>query len=174
MNLTAYSDLPPELRANRLVAKHAFQKYGGMLQYAPDHFRDDEELVRIAIRSNPDPAFKYASERLRGDCKFVEEVVLRDGLMLKYASEQLRKNEYLVICAVGQNPWAYLNVLDEFKNFRPVAFLAVAKEPRIYPYCPDSIASIPEIARFALRDPDAAAYIPTNLRNKLLEEENER
>ena len=72
-----------------------FKKDQNSLLHVSERLRDDEKVVRKAIRKNG-LALQHASERLRDDKRIVLMAVRERGCALQYASERLRDNEEVV------------------------------------------------------------------------------
>jgi hypothetical protein len=73
------------------------------LLYASDDLKNDPDLFLTLMRHDRSGAclFKYASQRLRSDKKFVLDIVGIKGYCLKYVSERLRDDEDVVDTAVN-------------------------------------------------------------------------
>ena len=126
---------------------------GMKLQHLKDTWRDDEDVVRVAISQEP-LAVVYASERLCKDKKLTihalkelgncaalglsllddthksdKEVVLaavrRDGLALKAASEALRDDRDVVAAAIAQSGWAYAYASERLRADKSLAVEAM-------------------------------------------------
>lgn len=63
----------------------------------------DDELMRFFVSICPN-ALKYASENLRNDEALVLEAVKRNGFMLRFASEELKNNKHIIVAAVTNHP----------------------------------------------------------------------
>lgn len=69
---------------------------GACLKHASEARRDEELLVRAAIRSSP-LALRHASARLRDDRALVREAVCQDPRASSFASERLRREDEEII-----------------------------------------------------------------------------
>ncbi|EFC36656.1 predicted protein [Naegleria gruberi] len=74
------------------VIKMAVEKNGQLLQFVTE---DLENFDRIAVKQNP-LALDYASDQLKNDRDSVLEAVKKDGSCFVYASEELRSNSSFV------------------------------------------------------------------------------
>jgi hypothetical protein len=131
-----------------LVIKY-LEKNGHILKHIPDHFKDDDLIVKAAIK-NQGYAIKYASERFKKNRDLVllalknnghalealsdefkddEELVIiaiqSDGRTIEYASERLKNNKEIVLNAVGNNGNAIQFVSLELKADKEVALTAI-------------------------------------------------
>lgn len=80
-------------------------KVGYALNAVSKRLRDDEDVVKVAIRGYPE-AFSFASDRLKSDKRFVRYAISLAYENFKYASEDLRNDEDTIFYAVGKNPLA--------------------------------------------------------------------
>ena len=60
-----YKFLSDEVKADRDIAKATFKKNGSMLEFAPDEFKSDKEMVLMAVDTGD--AFVHASDELQHD-----------------------------------------------------------------------------------------------------------
>lgn len=75
---------------DREFMKELITKNGFALQYMPEEFKDDKEIVLIALRESAGFALKYASKRLRADREVVYQAVKKYIRPLDYASKELQ------------------------------------------------------------------------------------
>lgn len=71
-----------------------------------------DKITTVLDKETP---FQFASEELRGDREFVEEVISINGMSLRYASEELRNDRDLIKIAMRTNPCVlkYIERVDE-------------------------------------------------------------
>ena len=85
--------------SERDKVKEKLKHYPYLLAYADDKYKDDEELVLLAIKKNG-RILKYASERLQNNEKLVNIAVGTNGAALAYASERLKDDDDIVSMAI--------------------------------------------------------------------------
>ena len=104
------------------------QCHGHELEDAPIHFRNDRDLVLVAVENTKFQyisAFRYASQELRRDRDFVRVVVGIDGCALQFASEDLRADREIVLVAVGTRAYALRYASGVLRADREVVLTAV-------------------------------------------------
>ena len=79
-----------DLFNDREFIKELISKNGFALQYMPKEYKDDKEIVLIALEESAGFALKYASKRLRADREVVYKAVKKYGKPLEYASQELQ------------------------------------------------------------------------------------
>lgn len=106
------------------------------LRYADPKQRNDEGLILTAVKAQRDtdrdprlPAVQdavwYASERLKGDKEFFEQVLAVDGLALEHAATHLRALPEMALLAVKTTPEAFGGCTPKQRCSRKLALAAV-------------------------------------------------
>lgn len=62
----AYFTFPKHVQHNRDVALQAVKMFAQIFTYLPDNFKDDDEIINIAIKQNPSLII-YASQRFKNN-----------------------------------------------------------------------------------------------------------
>lgn len=87
-------------------------KYGCPFEYVPEVFRDDEEVVTIAISEDPN-ALQFASERLKSSREFILEAIGINPYNLIHASHDLLNDKILIRDALsGSAGWLVYAIYD--------------------------------------------------------------
>ena len=92
----SYEYISDELKGDREILKTALEaqarinKGGNLFRKSPEKFRDDVELVTMAVKDHW-PTLGLASERLRDNEEIVAIAVEQNKAALKYASPRLQK-----------------------------------------------------------------------------------
>merc|ERR1740123_1792563 len=73
---------------------------GESLQHAPVEFRDDREIVHLALQQSNGWALQFAGDELQNDREIVLAAVRRSGWALEYASSEMKSNRDVVLAAV--------------------------------------------------------------------------
>lgn len=81
--------IPYSIRNDKRLYMKAASKYG-MILSAASNFKNDLELVKTAVTSNPN-ALQYASDRLRDHDEIVSIAAKKDRDSLRYASDRMKK-----------------------------------------------------------------------------------
>lgn len=92
--------LPPQYKQNKDYVLLAVKSNPLALQYSPEEFRDDREVIMAALQPDSEEVLSFASERLRSDYSVVMKAVRVDALNLQYASDKLRDNREIVLRAI--------------------------------------------------------------------------
>jgi hypothetical protein len=104
----------------REVVLVSVRKYGYLLSFVSDQFKEDKEIVFAAI--NQDGwALKYASNKMQNDIEVVLVAVKKDLFLLKFASEDLRHDHNFKILAnifalMGEFERSELKSISEIEN----------------------------------------------------------
>lgn len=92
-----------------------------ILTYLDDEFKNDEEIVSICLENSWD-IFNYASQRLKNDDIFIRNQLIKkhnyNSNMIKYATNNIKKNKELVLLAIKKNFWSYGHIHEDLKNDR--------------------------------------------------------
>ncbi len=111
--------LSPELQNNAEIIRQALN-FGDALQFLSDKWRDNEEMVMLAIKNDRN-ALQYASDRLKDKDDVVMYAVSKDGNNLAYASDRLKDNEVIVDAAIRLNPYSVSFASDRIKHIEKYA-----------------------------------------------------
>ena len=74
---------------------------GYELRFAPDHLREDREVVTTAVAENG-YALEHAADNLRGDREVVMTAVAKNGYALADATEELRGDKEIMEAALAR------------------------------------------------------------------------
>lgn len=89
------------------------------LKNAPDHIKNDPEIVKVAVQKN--------------------------GLALAFASNELKNNHFIVLLAVTNCGLAYLHASENVRNCRYIALAACRENIEIYDHLPVHLKLDPDI-----------------------------
>ena len=135
------------------------------LKNFPDVARDDEELVRIAVKKDGS-VLQYASARLRGDFETVMIAVKKTGTSLNFASDALKNNAEIIAAAVQADGAALEFVPKKFQNDRQL-ILEASRNCNVG-LIPERFLSDKEVAeRLIANDCQAFAYLSSELRRDI-------
>ena len=97
-------------------AKEVFSISGGALDDAPRHFKNNDELVKVALSSNPH-AILYASQRFREDRELVKTAIKKSPSLIGDFKGWNEDHEY-VILALENSGNCYTHVEPNLFNDR--------------------------------------------------------
>jgi len=170
--------LPEVFQNNPEIVRAAVQQNGMALQYAGESLRSDETIVQAAVTQNG-WAIRYADQSfLQNDAMtlaaarqngliicllptpwqrwlgsqrdIMENAVRQNGLALRYASEDLKKNFSLVLNAVRQNGRAIRYADDSLKNNIDIVRAAVNQDGTALEFASDELRANESIVRDAV------------------------
>ncbi len=125
-----FLSFPLEEQENRDFIKHLLENRVNILEYVNDNFKNDKEIVLLAVKNTQCrggySAFSVASDELKNDLEFVKEVLKCDKTAFGSISENLRANKDLVLYALEckcSNILYYTS--EELLNDRDVVLNAV-------------------------------------------------
>lgn len=101
---------------------------GLLLNNVADKFKNNKELVLIAIRNNVD-ALQYASDELKNNKEIAINAINIYYLSLKYLSNNIKDNKKLVLHSINIDGRALYYASDRLKNDKQVVLSAVKKYP---------------------------------------------
>ena len=102
---------------------------GLSLNFAPDNFKDDKEVVLTAINQNA-MAIRFASERLKNDRELVISAVNKNGWVLRYLLN-FNNDKEIVMLSLKFNGLILIVVSDILKDDEEVVFEALTHLPQI-------------------------------------------
>ena len=125
-----------------------------LLEYAPDHIKNNPDIVLEAVRQNGSTAIKvaiqamgtnayevrfdsvgalqFASNERKEDRRIVLEAVKQNGAALQYASAELQGDREIVLEAVKNNAWALRYASLDCKRDRGILLQVIKIKPDIF------------------------------------------
>ena len=131
--------VPERLRDDEQVVREAVRKYGGSLEHASARLRDDKGFVLELVRGRSDSLLEHTSERLRDDQEIVLGAVRNDAGSLKHASERLRDDRVIVLAAVGADAGSFKYVSDRLRDDKGIVLAAVGADAGSFKYVSDRL-----------------------------------
>lgn len=75
------------------------------LEFIPDLYKEDEEIVEIAIGVDPF-SFRYALPSLRNHKEFVLRAVKTSGMIINFLNDDLKNDDTIIKEAIKKSPMA--------------------------------------------------------------------
>lgn len=126
---------------------------GWILSLASEQLRDDETIVLNATEYCPD-VFKYASDRLKKDKKFILDAMSNnfnfDGTVFLFIDEELKKDIDFVKKVIKATPDAFQYIDDNLKNDKEFVKEMLVYSANIFEFCSYEIKNDPEIVYSAV------------------------
>lgn len=138
-----------DLLADRKLVEDAVRNAGGeALRYAAEEFGDDPDMVLLALQApaGSDRALAF-SKRLAADHGFVLQLMQKDGMALRYASESLKADMSVVLAAVEQNGDALQFASDDMRDTRKVVEAAVQQNPKAVRFASEKLLSDEDLVK---------------------------
>lgn len=98
-----------------IIKNDGIDNYYDLLENAPLQIKTDREIVFEVIKKDA-LSLRYASEELKNDRELVLQAVKQEALALRYASEELQQDKSFVLEAIKINPKALDWVIDELRH----------------------------------------------------------
>lgn len=86
----------PQFQDDKEVVMAAAETYGYAIDYASDRLKNDKETVLHFINNSQYRILQYTSDKMRDDVDVVRAAVRKDPESMKYASERIQKNPGLL------------------------------------------------------------------------------
>jgi hypothetical protein len=113
-NIKLADFLSQELRNDKEFIIELINSNGYNLSVVNDEFKNDEEIVWAAIKSEP-RAFEFASDRLRDNDKIVN-LAVSAAINIKYVSDRFKKNKEFISNILENNYSLFSEIHPELKN----------------------------------------------------------
>lgn len=137
---------PPHVHA-LFLALQIVKTHGKFLEFLDCEYKNNplvihEALIQLGWQAGSDNTTSY---------KALLEVVKHQGMSLRYASANLRKNKILVMKAIKNNPLAYTLADKSLAHDLGVARCVVSHRGVMLQHLPPKLCSNPEIALIAVK-----------------------
>jgi hypothetical protein len=123
--------LPERYRTDADLIRPYIRRNGLLYMHLSEELKRLEEFMKYAVLADPDFLFETMPEFIRGNKDFVLEVVARNGLALQYAAEYLKNDVDIAIEAILNNGFSYKYISEELKSKTYITRIAIKNKPRI-------------------------------------------
>lgn len=170
------------LRNNKTLWMEATEIVWSNLYYLPDALKDDMELFQHMLSKGVE-ALQFASDKIKADRNFVlssvkingtglefvpnyhndrevvEAAITNYGPAIRFADKELQKS--LALLALENNPELTIqSICSTIKNDLDFCIKAIEKKPEIFPYLPEEIRNLIDVAKIAVSlRPDNYLYL---------------
>ncbi|CAK8996863.1 unnamed protein product [Durusdinium trenchii] len=153
----------PALRDDLEVVMAAVEQHWMALQYASEELRDDFDVGLRAVKANglalretgalerPRPSFPPVGPQCKDNANLVMEAVSNDGRALQYASENLRRDNFVVMEALKHDPEALEFADEELKDSLEVIMPALRRDGAVLRFLPDAMRDNGDVALDAVQ-----------------------
>ena len=137
-----------KLRDDEELVKVAIKFGDGSLSNISERLRNDPEMVIWAIENNRPALLRSAGEIAKDDFDVIKTAVCRQGSALDWASERLRDDNEIVKLAVDEDPYALKYASERIRNNKTFVLKICEREIHAYIYAGDSLWSDKDFALF--------------------------
>ena len=96
------------------------------LKYASEELRNNKDLVLIAANSYFNSLYDYYDQGLGGE-ELEGSVNIEDSI-LEYISDELKNDRDVILAIVNNNPYAFVNIPDKYKDDYDIALIAFKED----------------------------------------------
>lgn len=137
-----------KLRDDEELVKAAIKFGDCNLRNISERLRNDPEMVIWAIENNRPAKLRSAGEIARDDFDVIKTAVCRQGGALGWASDRLKDDNEIVKLAVNEDPFALKYASERIRNDKTFVLKICEKEIHAYIYAGDSLWSDKDFALF--------------------------
>ncbi len=136
---------------------------GFYLKELDDEYREDKELIDIAIRYNAE-TFKYIADHLKNDEDYIYELIKKEGRVLKFVNKRFKKDKKLVLLAIESTAYALANAHKSLRADKEVVMSAINKNALVLKYAEASLQADEDILLASVNNNiDALKYAPPSV-----------
>jgi len=147
---------PEHLRDDIHIVNMAILKCADSFQYASPTLRDNYDLAWLAIQTNPE-MFRHVSIRLQYNEGFLKALNVRDAF--QYFPKEFRGNREFILKLMIQNLATLEHVDVSLRNDKEIVLTAISHQGCVFRHASEQLRDDPEVALAAIR------LHPTMLRN---------
>ena len=145
-----YKFLSDEVKADREIAKATFKKDGSMLEFAPDEFKNDKEMVLTAVDTGD--AFIHASDELQHDVDVILLALEWDPVIIEDIDEVFYENLDVMYKAIYMDAENFEYLVEELQTDKDVAKKCVSLNCDVYNYLCDELKEDREIIETSIQN----------------------
>jgi hypothetical protein len=138
--LTYYQLLDDDLKSDWAIALAAVRSFGGSLEFAPDAFRGNRDLVLEAVRSPfPGCCLQFASPALRDDYEIVKVACMSSPWAFSFGSARCQRDEDLAKIAVRRSGYFLEHLNADLRSNRSVVHAAITVAGHALQFASDAL-----------------------------------
>lgn len=131
-NFEVYQYLSPIMKEDREITAYFVNRSGVNLQYAPEQFKNNPEIVKSSWQGQSFGAsnFQFASETIRNDENFIKEIIQTVPKLIHFAGEKIKDNVEVakIACQYVTTPPVISFFNENVINNPEVAMIAVKND----------------------------------------------
>ena len=152
-----YQYLSDEIKENRKVTETALKSFGDVLEFAPDKFKSDKELVLMAVETGD--AFLHASEELQHDKEIILKALEWDSSIIAYLDEDFYEDLEIIYKAIEIDADNYEYLVEELQEDKDIALACLKLNCNVFEFLCDKLKEDGEIIETAIKNGLSLEYI---------------
>lgn len=144
-----YRYLSDEIKATRKIAEIVFKASGSCLEFAPDEFKEDKDLVLIAVGTGD--AFAHASEELQQDKEIILKALEWDSSIVEYLDEDFYEDLEVMYKAIERDEANFEYLIEELQEDRDIALECLKRNGEVYAFLCDEFKEDAEMIESAIK-----------------------
>lgn len=171
LNPGSYADLSEEFKNDKELLVLALEtcnkekKPIGFLEFIPNELRT-KEIAQMSVELGVNWLFYF--KKYNDDESLVLKVLAREGELIDYVSERLRKKYSVVLTSILNNGQALSKVEKEFRENYLLCYKALKDYPWIYSMLSEKLKDDKELAKIVIKqEGELVRYSSERLRNDL-------
>lgn len=144
-----YRYLSEEVKASRKITEIALQASGSCLEFAPDEFKEDKELVLIAVGTGD--AFIHASEELQQDKEIILKALEWDSSIVEDLDEDFYEDLEVMYKAIERDEANFEYLIEELQEDREIALECLKLNGEVYAFLCDEFKEDAEMIEAAIK-----------------------
>lgn len=158
-----YKYLSDEVKENRKVTETALKSSGDALEFAPDKFKSDRELVLMAVETGD--AFLHASEELQHDKEIILKALEWDSSILEYLDEDFYEDLEIMYKAIEIDADNYEYLVEELQEDKDIALACLKLNCNVFEFLCDELKEDGEIIEVAIKNGLSLKYIVKEIKD---------
>lgn len=158
-----YRYLSDEVKETKKITEMALKASGDMLEFAPDKFKSDRELVLIAVETGD--AFLHASEELQHDKEIILKALEWDSFIIEDLDEVFYEDLDIMYKAVEMDAENYTYFLEEMQEDKEIALACIKRNCETYCFLSDELKKDEELVKEAVARGISLGDLSENIKN---------
>ena len=144
-----YRYLSEEVKENRELTEAVLKKSGDELEFAPDEFKEDRDLVLIAVGTGD--AFAHASEELQQDKEIILKALEWDSSIVEDLDEDFYEDLEVMYKAIERDEANFEYLIEELQEDRDIVFECLKRNGEVYAFLCDEFKEDAEMIEAAIK-----------------------
>ena len=158
-----YKYLSDEVKEDRKITETALTACGDALEFAPDKFKSDRDLVLMAVETGD--AFLHASEELQHDKEIILKALEWDSSIVEYLDEEFYEDLEIMYKAVEIDADNYEYLVEELQEDKEIALACLKLNCHVFEFLCDELKEDGEIIEIAIKNGLSLKYIVQGIKD---------